>query len=344
MVDDTYDVAIIGGGINGCGIARDAAGRGLSVYLCEQADLASGTSSAATKLIHGGLRYLEYLEFRLVREALMEREVLWRMAPHIIRPLRFVLPYHKGLRPAWLLRLGLFLYDHLGGRELLPPTSTLNLTKDVVGQALKPGQYSLGFEYSDCWVDDARLVVLNARDAADRGAQIRTRTKAVAAERQAGTWHLTTIDRRSGGTAETVHAKTLVNAAGPWVGDVLAAAKRRNAPASVRLVQGSHIVVPKLYAHDRCYIFQNADKRIIFAIPYDDDFTLIGTTERDYVGDPSDVRATAEEINYLCQAANQYFKTAIRPGRLFGRIQASAPSTTTAQAKRRQRPGTMYWN
>ncbi len=313
MADVTYDVAIIGGGINGCGIARDAAGRGLSVYLCEQADLASGTSSAATKLIHGGLRYLEYLEFRLVREALMEREVLWRMAPHIIWPLRFVLPYHKGLRPAWLLRLGLFLYDHLGGRELLPPTTTLDLTKDVVGQALEPGQYSLGFEYSDCWVDDARLVILNARDAADYGATIRTRTKAVAAERNADTWHLTTVDRRSGKAAEPVRAKILVNAAGPWVGDVLIAAKRRNAPASIRLVQGSHIVVPKLYAHDRCYIFQNADKRIIFAIPYEDDFTLLGTTERDYVGDPSDVATTAGEIEYLCRSANQYFKTAISP-------------------------------
>lgn len=316
MVDDTYDVAIIGGGINGCGIARDAAGRGLSVYLCEQADLASGTSSAATKLIHGGLRYLEYLEFRLVREALMEREVLWRIAPHIIWPLRFVLPYQKGMRPAWLLRLGLFLYDHLGGRELLPPTSTLNLTKDVTGQSLKPGQYSLGFEYSDCWVDDARLVVLNARDAADRGAKIRTRTKAVAAERRADIWHLTTVDRRSGGAAEMVRARILVIAAGPWVGDVLAAVKRGNTPAGIRLVQGSHIVVPKLYAHDRCYIFQNADKRIIFAIPYESDFTLIGTTERDYVGDPSDVRTTAEEIDYLCHAANRYFKTAIGPAQV----------------------------
>jgi glycerol-3-phosphate dehydrogenase len=313
VVDDTYDVAIVGGGINGCGIARDAAGRGLSVYLCEQADLASGTSSAATKLIHGGLRYLEYLEFRLVREALMERETLWRMAPHIIWPLRFVLPYHKGLRPAWLLRLGLFLYDHLGGRELLPPTATLDLTKDVAGQALEPGQYSLGFEYSDCWVDDARLVVLNARDAADHGAAIRTRTKAVAAERNDGTWHVTTIDRRSGERAEPVRARILINAAGPWVGDVLAVAKRRNTPAGIRLVQGSHIVVPKLYAHDRCYIFQNADKRIIFAIPYEGDFTLIGTTERDYVGDPGEVSTTAEDIEYLCQSANQYFKTAISP-------------------------------
>ena len=198
-MDGTYDVAIIGGGINGCGIARDAAGRGLSVYLCEQADLASGTSSAATKLIHGGLRYLEHLEFRLVREALMEREVLWRMAPHIIWPLRFVLPYHEGLRPAWLLRLGLFLYDHLGGRELLPATSTLDLTKDEAGRPLKPGHYSVGFEYSDCWVDDARLVTLNARDAADRGATIRTRTKAVAADRSVDVWRLTTVDCRSGG-------------------------------------------------------------------------------------------------------------------------------------------------
>jgi glycerol-3-phosphate dehydrogenase len=313
VVNGTYDVAIIGGGINGCGIARDAAGRGLSVYLCEQADLASGTSSAATKLIHGGLRYLEYLEFRLVREALMEREVLWRLAPHIIWPLRFVLPYHKGLRPAWLLRLGLFLYDHLGGRKLLPATSTLDLTKDEAGQALKSAQYSLGFEYSDCWVDDARLVVLNARDAADRGATIRTRTRAIAAEPDGGVWQLTTVDRRPGGSTETIRAKILINAAGPWVGDVLAAAHRRNAPASIRLVQGSHIVVPKLYAHDRCYIFQNADKRIIFAIPYEGDFTLIGTTEVDYVGDPSAVKTSADEIAYLCQVANEYFKTAITP-------------------------------
>ena len=206
-MEGTYDVAIIGGGINGCGIARDAAGRGLSVCLCEQADLASGTSSTATKLIHGGLRYLEYLEFRLVREALMEREVLWRMAPHIIWPLRFVLPYHKGLRPAWLLRLGLFLYDHLGGRKLLPPTSTLDLTIDEAGRPLKPDLYSLGFEYSDCWVDDARLVILNARDAADRGAMIRTRTKAVAADRSADIWRLTTIDRRPSGKTEVVCAR-----------------------------------------------------------------------------------------------------------------------------------------
>jgi glycerol-3-phosphate dehydrogenase len=313
VTDGTYDVAIVGGGVNGCGIARDAAGRGLSVYLCEQSDLASGTSSAATKLIHGGLRYLEYLEFRLVREALMEREVLWRMAPHIIWPLRFVLPYDNSLRPAWLLRLGLFLYDHLGGRELLPPTDTLDLTTNAVGEALEPGRYRLGFEYSDCWVDDARLVILNARDAADHGAQIRVRTKAVAAERRSDTWQLTTVDQRFGNLSETIKAKILINAAGPWVGDVLAVSGRRNVQARIRLVQGSHIVVPKLYAHDRCYIFQNPDKRIVFAIPYEGDFTLIGTTERDYVGDPTDAAATAEEISYLCGAANRYFRSAISP-------------------------------
>jgi glycerol-3-phosphate dehydrogenase len=311
-----YDVAIIGGGINGCGIARDAAGRGLSVYLCEQADLGSGTSSAATKLIHGGLRYLEYLEFRLVREALVEREVLWRIAPHIIRPLRFVLPYHDGLRPAWLLRLGLFLYDHLGGRKLLPPTTTLDLAKNVAGRPLKPGRYSLGFEYSDCWVDDARLVVLNARDAVDRGATVRPRTKAVAAERVGDVWHLTTCDRRNGVQPETICARILVNAAGPWVGDVLAVTQRRNVPVGIRLVQGSHIVVPKLYTHDRCYIFQNPDKRIIFAIPYESDFTLIGTTENDYVGDPGAVTTSPEDIEYLCHAANRYFSTTIAPAQV----------------------------
>ncbi len=337
-MNGTYDVAIIGGGINGCGIARDAAGRGLSVYLCEQADLASGTSSAATKLIHGGLRYLEYLEFRLVREALMEREILWRMAPHIIWPLRFVLPYHEGLRPAWLLRLGLFLYDHLGGRELLPATSTLDLVSDAAGAPLKHGQYSVGFEYSDCWVDDARLVTLNARDAADRGATIRTRTKAVAADRNADVWRLTTLDGRSGET-ETPRARILINAAGPWVADVLAVTRRSNAPASIRLVQGSHIVIPRLYAHDRCYIFQNIDKRIIFAIPYENDFTLIGTTERDYVGDPGDAKTTADEIDYLCRAANRYFSRAITPAEVVWTYSGVRPlyddGATEAQAATR---------
>ena len=311
-LERTYDLAVIGGGINGCGIARDAVGRGLSVYLCEQGDLASGTSSAATKLIHGGLRYLEYFEFRLVREALMEREVLWRMAPHIVWPLRFVLPYHKGLRPAWMLRLGLFLYDHLGGRKLLPPTRTLDLTRDAAGKPLKPGVYRRGFEYSDCWVEDARMVALNARDARNRGATIRTRTRAIAAERGEDAWQITTDNLRSG-KLETVRARILINAAGPWVDHVLALTLGRNTRTEVRLVQGSHIVVPKLFDHGRCYIFQNADKRIIFAIPYEHDFTLIGTTDLDYRGDPSKVAASKEEIDYLCAAASEYFARAVEP-------------------------------
>ena len=305
-MEGTYDLAIIGGGVNGCGIARDAAGRGLKVFLCEQNDLASGTSSAATKLIHGGLRYLEHYEFRLVREALMEREVLWGIAPHIIWPLRFVLPYHKGLRPAWMLRLGLFLYDHLGGRKRLPPTRTLDLTRDEAGRPLKRGEYSKGFEYSDCWVEDARLVVLNARDAADRGAVVATRTKAISAERGADAWTLT-LRHRDTETTRRVRATVVVNAAGPWVGQVLNQTLRINTEAKVRLVQGSHIVVRKIYDHERCYIFQNADGRIFFAIPYETDFTLIGTTDQDYEGDPSAVAASADEIDYICRSASEYF-------------------------------------
>jgi glycerol-3-phosphate dehydrogenase len=308
----TFDVAIIGGGINGCGIARDAAGRGLSVYLCEQADLASGTSSASTKLIHGGLRYLEYYEFRLVREALQEREVLWRAAPHIVSPLRFVLPHHQGLRPAWLLRLGLFLYDHLGGRKLLPATRVLNLRSDPAGAPLKPGDFTKAFEYSDCWVDDARLVVLNAVDAARRGADIRTRTRAVSAERKGGAWSLTTehVESRQ---REEIQARTLINAAGPWVARTLSDVAKVETRAGIRLVQGSHIVVPKLFDHGRCYMFQNTDGRIVFAIPYEQDFTLIGTTDQDYQGELGDIHATQEEIAYLCSVANGYFARQITP-------------------------------
>ncbi len=301
-----YDLAIIGGGINGCGIARDAAGRGLSVHLCEMNDLASGTSSWSTKLIHGGLRYLEYYEFRLVREALIERERLWAIAPHIIRPLRFVLPHHKGLRPAWLLRLGLFLYDNIGGRKLLPATRTLDLLSDESGRPLKPGLFTRGFEYSDCWVDDARLVALNARDAAARGAVISTRTKVTSAVRDGALWVLTTSDQRTG-KIDTVRARSLVNAAGPWVAQVLTGALRSNSKARVRQVQGSHIIVPRVFEHDRAYIFQNADGRIIFAIPYEQDFTLIGTTDQDYQADPAKVAITPEEITYLCAAASEYF-------------------------------------
>jgi glycerol-3-phosphate dehydrogenase len=306
---DIFDIFVIGGGINGCGIARDAAGRGWSVYLCEKGDFASATSSASTKLIHGGLRYLEYYKFRLVREALLERETLWRIAPHIIWPLRFVLPHHKGMRPAWLLRLGLFIYDHLGGRKLLPPTRTLRLRNDPAGLPLKT-DFVLGFEYSDCWVDDARLVVLNARDAADRGAIVAPRTSCVSGIRKDGLWQLT-LKNEASGEQTTVKSRTLINAAGPWVGQVLGSALHVNAPASIRLVKGSHIVVDRLYDHDRCYFFQNADRRIFFAIPYEADFTLIGTTDLDHQGEPGVVTASADEIAYLCKAASGYFKTPV---------------------------------
>jgi glycerol-3-phosphate dehydrogenase len=306
MTDQIFDLVVIGGGINGAGIARDAVGRGWSVALCEKADLGGATSAASTKLVHGGLRYLEYYEFRLVREALREREVLWGIAPHIIWPLRFVLPYHKGLRPAWLLRLGLFLYDHIGGRKLLPATVTRKLDDGI----LKP-EFTWGFEYSDCWVEDSRLVVLNARDAAARGAQIAPRTECVSATREGGLWSVELRD--TDGAHRTLRSRALVNAAGPWVAQVLGQVVRAHAPARVRLVKGSHIVVPRLFGHDRCYIFQNADNRIFFAIPYERDFTLIGTTDQDYQGDPADVRASAEEIAYLCEGASGYFRTPVRP-------------------------------
>lgn len=305
-----FDIFIVGGGINGCGIARDAVGRGYSVCLAEMNDFASGTSSWSTKLVHGGLRYLEHYEFRLVREALMEREVLWGMAPHIIWPLRFVLPHHKGLRPAWLLRLGLFLYDHIGGRRRLPATKTLDMKRDPAGEPLKP-LFSKAFEYSDCWVDDARLVVLNARDAADRGAVIRPRAKLVSARAEQDGW-LLTIEDQASGRREDVRARAVVNAAGPWVDQVLSRAVGRNDVHNVRLVKGSHIVVRRLFAHDRCYIFQNADGRIIFAIPYEGDFTLIGTTDLDYEGDPKDAAISEAEIDYLCEAASEYFADPVK--------------------------------
>ncbi|MEI4481064.1 MULTISPECIES: glycerol-3-phosphate dehydrogenase [Phyllobacterium] len=300
-----YDIFVIGGGINGCGIARDAVGRGYSVFLAEMNDLASGTSSGSTKLIHGGLRYLEHYEFRLVRESLMEREVLWACAPHIIWPMRFVLPHHKGLRPAWLLRLGLFLYDHIGGRKKLPVTRTLDMTRDPAAKPLK-SLYTKAFEYSDCWVNDARFVALNARDAADRGAVIRTRTKVVSAMRGADHWTLTLQDTLTG-AKEDVQAKLVVNAAGPWVDEVLTGVVGSNDAHNVRLVQGSHIVVKKKFDDPRAYFFQNTDGRIIFAIPYEQDFTLIGTTDQDYHGNPADVKISDTEIDYLCAAASEYF-------------------------------------
>lgn len=300
-----YDLVVIGGGINGCGIARDAAGRGLSVLLCEKGDLAGGTSSASTKLIHGGLRYLEHYEFRLVREALIEREVLLRAAPHIIWPMRFVLPHHGALRPRWLIRLGLFLYDHIGGRRLLPGTRSIDLSKDPIGAPIRD-RFRHAFEYSDCWVDDARLVVLNARDAHDRGADIHVRTACVAAERQDGSWRVT-LEQQDGGQRFEVHARTIINAAGPWVSDVLTNRVRVNSRDKVRMVKGSHIVVPKLFDHDRAYIFQNADERIVFAIPYERDFTLLGTTDVDYADDPADAALSDREAAYICEAVNGYF-------------------------------------
>lgn len=307
MSQQVHDIFVIGGGINGCGIARDAIGRGYSVALAEMNDFASGTSSGATKLIHGGLRYLEHYEFRLVRESLMERETLWAMAPHIIWPLRFVLPYHKGgIRPAWLIRLGLFLYDHLGGRKLLPPTAVLDMRSDPAAKPLK-SLFTKAFEYSDGWVDDARMVVLNARDAADKGALIMPRTKVVSAKRENGLWSIDTVDTVSGKGAN-YRARMLVNAAGPWVDFVIRGVFGRNEAHHVRLVQGSHIVVKRKFEGDRAYFFQNPDNRIIFAIPYENDFTLIGTTDRDYTGDPKDVKISPEETDYLCRCASEYFR------------------------------------
>ena len=310
IAQDISDLFVIGGGVNGCGIARDAVGRGYSVALAEMNDFASGTSSRATKLIHGGLRYLEHYEFRLVRESLMEREVLWAMAPHVIWPLRFVLPFQKGgIRPAWLIRLGLFLYDNLGGRKLLPGTKTLDLRKDPAGRPLKP-VFSTAFEYSDGWVDDARFVVLNARDAADRGATILPRHRVLSARRENNVWRIELRNEMSGET-QTRYARMLVNAAGPWVDNVIAITGD-NQKRHVRLVQGSHIIVGRKFEGERAYFFQNPDNRIIFAIPYEDRFTLIGTTDRDYEGDPKDVAITEGEIDYLCNAASEYFSEPVK--------------------------------
>ena len=302
-MDTIFDIAVIGGGVNGAGIARDAAGRGARVLLLEAGDLAGGTSSASTKLIHGGLRYLEHYEFALVRESLSEREALWAIAPHIIHPLRFVLPHVKGLRPRWLLRLGLFLYDHIGGRQKLAATRTVDLHSHPAGAPLKPG-FGTGFEYSDGWVDDARLVVLNARDAADRGAVVRTRTPLTLARREGAIWRIETPDG-------AFRARALVNAAGPGVLTVegLVGDKPDH---GMRLVRGSHIVVRKLFDHSYAYFFQLPDGRIFFAIPYERDFTLIGTTDVDQKpGEP--VKASPEEIAYLCEGASTYFRRPITP-------------------------------
>ncbi|WP_379922344.1 glycerol-3-phosphate dehydrogenase [Erythrobacter sp. R86502] len=303
-----FDIAVIGGGVNGTGIARDAAGRGAKVLLLERGDLAEGTSSNSTKLVHGGLRYLEHYEFALVREALTEREVLWGIAPHIIWPLRFILPHRPGLRPRWLLRLGLFLYDHIGGRKYLPKAQSIDLRRHPAGVPLKP-EYRHAFAYWDGWVDDARLVVLNARDAADRGAQVRTRCEVTGLTREGDRWRIA-----AGG--HTFLARAVVNAAGPRVLDLLGRADTLGHAVTakkMRLVRGSHIVVRKLFAHDDAYFFQLPDGRIFFAIPYEDDFTLIGTTDVDHEGSLADVRASPEEIAYLCDGASAYFRTPVTP-------------------------------
>ncbi len=301
-----FDLAVIGGGINGTGIARDAAGRGLRVVLFEQNDLASGTSSASSKLIHGGLRYLEHGEFRLVRAALSEREVLLRAAPHLIRPLRFVLPLNKARRSAVLLRLGLLLYDWIGRREILPGTRELDLGSDKAGTPLR-GEFRKAYEYSDCFADDARLVALNAVDAAERGAVIRTRTRCVRAERR-DVWQLTV---ETGGVSGAVTARVLVNAAGAWVEAVAGSVLGQKVKPHLRLDKGSHIVVRRLYEHDRAYILQAADRRVVFAIPFAGDFTLIGTTDELFTGDPATVAPAAEEITYLCGVVNEYFRASI---------------------------------
>lgn len=303
-----FDVAIIGGGINGCGVARDAAGRGLSVLLAEQGDLASATSSASTKLIHGGLRYLEHFHFRLVRESSRERELLLRLAPHIVRTVRFVMPHVRGTRPAWRLRVGFAVYDRIGGGTL-PRTRTLDLADDPAGVPLKSG-FGLGFEYSDCVTDDARLVIANALGASEKGAVIRPRTRCVAARREDGLWHLVL---QSGGKRETVTARALVNAAGPWVARVVETIVRRRARANVRLVKGSHIILPRLHAHDRAYVLQNDDGRLVFAIPFAEDFTLVGTTEVEVPETAIDSAASSDEILYLCRAASSFFRTPVRP-------------------------------
>lgn len=307
----TVDLLIVGGGINGAGIARDAAGRGLKVLLVEQADLASATSSASTKLIHGGLRYLEFFEFRLVREALIERERLLRIAPHIIRPMQFILPHVPELRPRWLMRLGLFFYDHIGGRKILPPSRSVRLTNGAYG-ALRAG-LDHGFAYSDCWVDDSRLVVLNALDACMRGASIRTRTRFISAQVESSQWLATIQDIKSGETTQ-VRARAIVNAAGPWVQEVLKGFPAMDNEAHVRLVKGSHIVVPRLFSGEHAFMLQNPDGRIVFTIPYQDQFTLVGTTDVPFTGDATKVSISPDEVLYLCSTVNSYFNKHISPG------------------------------
>ncbi len=306
-----FDLIVVGAGINGAGIARDAQGRGLRVLLVEQDDLARHTSSSSTKLIHGGLRYLEHFHFGLVRKALQEREVLLRLAPHIIRPLRLVMPHDPSMRPPWMIRAGLFLYDHLARRERLPASSTVDLAAHPLGGPLRGG-FRTGYVFSDAWVDDARLVVLNALDAHERGATVLVRTRCVGAERSARHWKVR-LQPRGGAGECTVTARALINASGPWAARLLEQQLHLPAAHALRLVKGSHIIVPRLFEHDHAYVLQNPDRRIVFAIPYERDYTLIGTTELDYAGDPAHAAIEAGEIDYLCQAVNRYFSRSITP-------------------------------
>ncbi|GIZ11229.1 glycerol-3-phosphate dehydrogenase [Pseudomonas sp. NCCP-436] len=301
-IAEVYDLAVVGGGINGTGIAADAAGRGLAVFLCEKDDLANHTSSASSKLIHGGLRYLEHHEFRLVREALAEREVLLAKAPHIVKPMRFILPHRPHLRPAWMIRAGLFLYDHLGKRKRLQSSRGLRFADDSPLKA----EMTRGFEYSDCWVDDARLVLLNAMAAREHGAHVHTRTRCVSARRSKGLWHIHL--ERCDGSLLSIRARALVNAAGPWVARFIRDDLQQPSPYGIRLIQGSHIIVPRLHDGEQAYILQNEDRRIVFAIPYLDRFTLIGTTDREYQGNPAQVSITPEETDYLLRVVNAHFR------------------------------------
>jgi glycerol-3-phosphate dehydrogenase len=313
MLRSEVDLLVVGGGINGAGIARDAAGRGLRVMLCEKGDLAGATSSASSKLVHGGLRYLEHGEFRLVREALREREVLLRNARHIVRPLRFVLPHDARLRPRWMIQAGLFLYDHLGGRRELPGTETIDCASHPYGAPLRTGLHT-AFVYSDCWVDDARLVVLNARDAARRGASVLTRTTFVAAERASGKWRARL--KQADGSEATIEARVIINAGGPWVASVLARCGMSQGRAELRLVKGSHIVVPRLYQGEQAYLLQNDDRRVVFVLPFEEAFTLIGTTDVPYSGEPHDVAIDPAETTYLCRAASDWLQRPVAPAQV----------------------------
>lgn len=307
------DIVVIGGGINGSGIARDAAGRGFNVVLCEKGDLANATSSASSKLIHGGLRYLEQYEFGLVRGALAERETLLRIAPHIVRPLRFVLPHNAGLRPSWMIRCGLFLYDHLSRRSSLPGSHGIKLRTHPAGHPLDP-TLSKGFEYSDCWVDDSRLTVLNALDATERGATVLVRHEVIAARHDAGRW---IVEGRNDEGPFSIHARALVNAAGPWAGEMLgtiaSSTSRQKPTKGLRLIKGSHIVVPRIGSGEFAYIFQHPDGRVIFVLPFEVDYSIIGTTDIAFKGDPADVKIDQSEIEYLCAAVNQYLASSVSP-------------------------------